>query len=332
MTKNTQSNWLIGIVSIIPGLGIFLLGKRRVGLGVFFTIGLPFALFVFWPNLITWFIFGIAYVAQMAYAVGLATIRATKTKITPNSNLANSLPNKFKDKKSIESEVQKSLSTILGNDERVIATIVGLEKGTTQFVFIGVTQEHLIISQCSNAGNPSNPKRILKDDVSWVNLEIGERNLRLTIEYGNEKKVDLHVLGKFREQAKLILDEFPGTWSKDNFMDGLSAYKKESNRLGANIVYAACIVFVFAMLFLTDGLEQTYKQLALYLSISFALFMMGWPQFINFVRRLKREPGITSVNVIASLSMLSVLFLWSLSLFIAGTFSIAIVKYMQNAG
>lgn len=332
MKKITQTNWFVGMVSIIPGLGIFLLGKRRIGLGVFFAVGVLFALFGMLPNLLTWFIFGLAYVAQIAYAVGLATILATKSEVTPNSNLAQPLPNRFKDKKSIASEVKNSLSTILGSDEQLMTAIVGLEKGTTQFDFIGVTQEHLIISQCSNAGNPSNPKRILKDDVSWVNLKIGERNLLLTIEYENDRKVDLHILGKLREQTKLIVDEFPGTWSNENFMDGLTTYKKENNRLGTNIFYGACIAFMFAVLFLTDGLEQTYKQMAIYLSTSFALFMMSWPQFINFVRRLKKEPGITSVNAIASFSMLSILFLWLFALFVAGTFSIALVQFLQNAG
>jgi len=332
MNKITQTNWFVGIVSIIPGLGIFLLGKKKLGLGIFFAVGILFAFFGLLPNLITWFIFGIAYIAQMAYGVGLATFRATKIEITPNSNLTHPLPKTFNDKKSIILEVKKSLSTILGSSEQLTTAIIGLKKGTSQFMFIGVTQEHLILSPCSHAGNPSDPSRILKDDVSWVSLKIGERNLLLTIEYENGKKVDLQVLGKLQEQAKLIVDEFPGTWSNEDFMEGMSSYKKESNRLGANIVYGLSVAFVMAVFFLTDGLEQTYKQMAIYLSVSLALFIVGWPQFISFVRRLKKEPGITSVNAIASLSMLSVLFFWAFTLYTTGVLSIAIVKYLQNAG
>ena len=332
MNKMTQTNWFVGTVSVIPGLGIFLLGRKRMGLGIFFAVGLLFAIFGVFPNFVTWFIFGLAYVAQIAYAVGHATIQTTRTEITPNSNLSHPLPDRFRDKKSIASEVKKSLSTILGSDEHLMTAIVGLEKGTSQFLLIGVTQDHLVISQCSNTGNPSNPKRILKDDVSWVNLKIGERNLLLTIEYENDQKIDLHILGKLREQSKLIVDEFPGTWSNEKFMEGVSSYKKESNRLGTNIFYVACIVFMFVMIFLTDGLEQTHKQMAIYLTASFVFFMMGWPQFIIFVRRLKREPGITSANAIASLSMLSVLLFWLFALFMACTFSIAFVQFLQNAG
>lgn len=330
--KITQTNWFVGIVSIIPGLGIYLLGRRKLGLGIFLAVGLLFALFGFLPNLITWFIFGIAYITQMAYGVGLVTFQTTKIELTPNSNLAHPLPKKFNDKKSIVLEVQKSLSTILGNNERLTTAIIGLKKGTSQFMFVGVTEEHLILSSCSQAGNPVNPSRIVKDDVSWVSLKLGERNLFLTIEYQNGKKVDLQVLGKLQEQAKLIVDEFPGTWSNEDLMAGLASYKKESNRLGANIVYGGCIAFVIAVVFLTDGLKQTYKEMAIYLSVSLALFLMGWPQFISFVRRIKKEPGLTSVNAIASLSMLSVLFFWLFTLYTTGILSIAVVKYLQNAG
>jgi len=332
MNKITQTNWFIGIVSTVPGLGISLLGKKKLGLGIFFAVGLLFTFFILLPNLITWCIFGIAYIAQMAYGVGLATFRSTKTEITPNSNLAHPLPKKFSDKKSFVPEIKKALSLILGSSEQLTAVIIGLKKGTSQFMYIGVTEEHLIVSKCSHAGNPSDPSRISKDDVSWVNLKIGERNLLLTIEYENGKKLDLQVLGKLQEQAKLIVDEFPGTWSNEDFMDGISSYKKESNRLGANIVYGLSVALVIAVLFLTDGLEQTYKQMAIYLSVSLALFIMGWPQFISFVRRLKKEPGITSVNAIASLSMLSVLLFWAFTLYTTGILSIAIVKYLQNAG
>jgi hypothetical protein len=93
-----------------------------------------------------------------------------------------------------------------------------------------------------------------------------------------------------------------------------------------------CFAFLIAVLFLTDGLEQTYKQMAIYFSVSLALFIMGWPQFISFVRRLKQEPAITSVNTIASLSILPVLFFWSFALYVTGVFSATIAKYLQNAG
>ena len=322
MTKIIQTNWFTGLVSIVPGLGIIILGKKRLGLGITLAVGLLLAIFWFLPNLITWFIFGIAFIAQMAYAVGLATIQTTKIEITPNSNLAHPLPNKFNDKKSIVLEVKNSLSTILGSNEQLTTAIIGLKKDTSQFMFIGITQEHLILTQCSHAGNPSNPSRILKNDVSWVNLKIGGRNLFLTIEYENGKEIDLHILGKLREQAKLIVDEFPGTWSNENFIDGMSSLKKENNRLSANIIYIVCFAFFLAVLFLTDELEPTYKQLAIYLASSFAFFIMGWPQFISFVRRLKKEPGITTINAIASLSLLPILFLWWFSLYIMGIFQL----------
>jgi hypothetical protein len=214
MKNITQTNWLIWIISLVPGLGIMVLGKRRVGLSVALAIVLLLGFFWLVPNLITWFLFGIAFIAQMAYAVGLATIRATKVVKTLDSNMAHPLPSRFSDKNQIAIEVQKSLSAILSTGEELSSAIIGLDQTSNHPMFIGVTQEHLILSECSQAGNPINPQRILKDDVSWVNLEIGERNLLLVVEYNREQKLTLHIPGKLRKQTVRIMDEFPGTWSR----------------------------------------------------------------------------------------------------------------------
>jgi hypothetical protein len=332
MKKFSQANWFIWIVSLVPGLGLIVLGKRRQGLYIILAICLFFAVFWLAPNLITWFIFGIAFIAQMAYAVGLATARATKITDTLDSNLAYPIPSRFSDKKQIIAETRKSLSTILGTGEELKAAIIGLDQDTKQFIFVGVTQEHLILSQCSQAGNPTNPQRILIDDVSWVSLEVGERNLLLTIEYNNGKKLTLHILGKLQKQAVLIVDEFPGTWSSKSFIDGFTTLQKENNRLGANILYGVCIAIMIAAIFLTNNLPRPLNQNAFILIVSLMLFIMVWPQFIGLVRKLKKEPGNTVTNVLASLSAVTVLFFWSFPLFTFGELAISIVKHLRNAG
>jgi hypothetical protein len=326
MVKITQANWFIGITSLIPGLGIILLGKRRLGLYVTLAIGLFLIVFCLAPNLITWFIFGIAFIAQMAYAIGLATIRATKVETTIDSNLAYPMPARFSDKKQIAAEVIKSLSEILGTDEVLKTAIIGMDQDTNHYMFVGVTQAYLILSQCSHAGNPSDPQRIAIGDVSWVNLEIGERNLLLTIEYDGGKKLILHILGKLNKQAVLIVDEFPGTWSSKSFLDGYKSVQKENNRFSAIIIYVTCIILFAAGAFLTDGLPKPFNQIVLFLITAVLLFIMSWPQFISIVRRLKKEPGITSTNVISFFPMIMVLFLWSFSLFTIGEIIIPIAQ------
>jgi hypothetical protein len=332
MKKFSQANWFIWIVSLIPGIGLIVLGKRRLGLYITLAICLFFAVFWLAPTLITWFIFGIAFIAQMAYAVGLATVRATKKVDTLDSNLAYPIPSRFSDKKQIIAETRKSLSTILDTGEELKAAIIGLDQDTKQFIFVGVTQEHLILSQCSQAGNPTNPQRILIDDVSWVSLEVGERNILLTIEYNNEKKLTLHILGKLHKQAVLIVDEFPGTWSSKSFVDGFKSLQKENNRLGANIIYGVCIAIMIAAIFVTTDLPKPLNLNVYILIVSLLFFIMGWPQFIGLVRKLKKEPGITATNVLASLSVVKILFFWSVPLFTFGELAIVVVKYLRNAG
>jgi len=255
MAKLLRVNWFIWIVSFIPGLGLMLLGKRRLGLGIAVAIGLLLTIFWLVPTLTTWYIFGIAFIAQMAYAVGLSTSPVTGNKgVAPNSKLAHKLPDRFSDKKQIVGEVSKSLSTILVSDEHLLGAVIGQKQDSSQYLFIGVTQEYLILSECNDAGNPSNPKRIPKDDVQWISLQIGVRNLVLTIEKEDESKMVLYVPGKLQEQAKLILKEFPGTWENDNFVEGILTLQKDGNRSGAIIVYGISIALYVAGLFVTDGL------------------------------------------------------------------------------
>jgi hypothetical protein len=318
MQKIMGQNWFIWLASLIPGLGIALLGKRKLGLGVGLGICVLFAIFWFVPHMVTWFIFGIAFIAQMAYAVALATIRTTKSEVTLNSNLAHPLPARFSDPKQIAAEVKKALTPLLSSGERLTTAIIGLQTGTSQYMLVGVTQEHLIIATCSPAGNPTDVQYIEKADVTWVSLLMGMRNLFFEIKYAEDKVLTLHVSGKLRTQAKLIVDEYPGTWSEDTSQFDISSLQKEQLRPNTIIVGVICIVLVFAVLFLSIGLKKTDQLIVVELAFSAGLFVFVWPYFINFVRRLKKDPVITSTNMVASIYMLGVIIAWIYALNTAG--------------
>jgi hypothetical protein len=332
LNANFKTSWFILLVSFFPGLGIIFLEKRKLGFTLILIVTLLFCVFLLIPNFITWFIFSVVFIAQMAYAVALATFRSTKVDMKENSNLAKPLPAKFTNRKDIESEIEKSFFTLLGNDEKLISGIIGLKKNTSQFMLVGVTQEHLLFAYYTQFGNLSSVERILKDDVSWVNLVIGERSLFLTIEYESENKLILQIAGGLQKQAKLIADEFPGTWSNesDNFVDRMLTFQKETNRLSSYIVYIICIVIMAIAYILSNGLNQPNKSVLIYLSFSVAFFIMGWPQFISYLKQLKKEPGLTSVNVIASFSVLSSLVFWSISIYNMGVMTISLAKYLHT--
>lgn len=268
----------------------------------------------------------------MAFAIALATIHTTKVDVTENSNLVKPLPKIFTNKNNIDNEIAKSFISLLGNDEKLITGIIGLKKNTAQFMLVGVTEKHLILASYTQFGNLSNVQRILKDDVSWVNLVIGERSLFLTIEYESENKLILQIAGGLQKQAKLIADEFPGTWSNesDNFVDRMLTFQKETNRLSSYIVYIICFVIMAIAFILSNGLNQPNKSVLIYLSFSVAFFIMGWPQFISYLKQLKKEPGLTSVNVIASFSVLSSLVFWSISIYNMGVMTISLAKYLHT--
>lgn len=327
------------MVSFVPGLGIVILGKRNLGLSVTLVVTLLFALFWFVPTMITWFIFGIAVIAQMAFAVGLTTIRNTASTISVDSKLAHPLPAKFSDKKQIAPEVMISLSSILRSGEQLKTAIVGLQQDSSQFMFVGVTQEYLVLAQCNQSGNPSDLYHILNDDVTWVSLRIAKHILFLTIKYESGKILTLHVPATLKKQARLIVNEFPGTWSEEipgrwsnEPTEGFWSILKE-RYFSSEIIFAVLgIAILFGLMYLTTDLEQPYKAIVLQLAGSMLFFLTGWPQFVSLARQFKKEPGITFDNVFASFYILAILFIWSFSLYLAGMGTIVLVKFIQNTG
>ena len=83
-----QNNW-VWLVSFLPGIGILLLGKQLIGASIFLVTCFLIGIFLVFPNMLTWFLFGIVFIAQMAYAIGLSTVQQKNNSegySKPNSN------------------------------------------------------------------------------------------------------------------------------------------------------------------------------------------------------------------------------------------------------
>ncbi len=314
---------------------MILVGEKTLGLSTMLIVFLLLVIFWLFPSLVTWYIVGVIYIAQMAYAVAKATIHKTKEtyrEITPNSNLAQKLPEKFSDKKQLAKQVYQSLSTIVNNDDHLIAAVVGLKLNTSRFIFVGATNNHLILADCNQSGNPVKPRLIQNGHVEWLDIKLGERNLILTIEEESGKIIPLHIPGKLREQAKALLENVPGTWATENPIEDLVSLHTQEFRSGAVIVYGiSFIIFIIAML-QTDNMQQPYQRIAEDLIWLILLFVFGWPPFVYLVRRFVKEPGITSVNVFASFSGIGIASLWLMTIHFTGVIVVALVKYIQSLG
>ena len=61
--------WRVGFASIVPGLGLHLIGRTQISFLVGLAVTALFVLFLFMPSMGTWLIFAIAHLTQMAYCV-----------------------------------------------------------------------------------------------------------------------------------------------------------------------------------------------------------------------------------------------------------------------
>ena len=63
--------WRVGFASIVPGLGLHLIGKTQISLSIGLAVMALFVLFWFIPSMVTWLIFAIVHLVQMAYCVAV---------------------------------------------------------------------------------------------------------------------------------------------------------------------------------------------------------------------------------------------------------------------
>jgi len=333
MTQLSQSNWFIWAASFLPGLGLILLGKKRLGLGAALLVFLLLALFWFIPNLFTWFIFGAAFISQMAYAVALATINSLVHSPAYRATARSyKLPERFADKKRIVAEVLSSFSQILGSDEQLRVAIVGHKHNSSRLMFAGVTEKHLVISSCSQAGNPSDSRRIPRNEVMWVSLQIDMARSLLTIETEGGEKISLDVPGKLNEQARSIVQEFPGTWSSAQTWDGLIEYHKQANRREVTLVYIGGVILMYLVIIISAEQRTTLSNLLVELVFPVVLFAFGWPGFVSLVRSYKKEPGQSSAISSAFFWGISTALCWIASIYLTYESANALVKALQALG
>jgi hypothetical protein len=329
----TIPNWKIWITSPIPGLAFFLLGFPGMGAAVALATGALLAILWFFPDPVSWHLFGTAYLVQMAYAVGKSVYNNTPiTEITPNSNLTRRLPEQFSNQQTLEDDVFTSLSKVMGNDEELEFATIGLEQNSLSYIFIGVTHDHLILSEASQVGNPIYPTRLPKEQVNWVSLAAGERNMLFSIDIDGKDKLSLHVPGKLKEDTILILKEFPGTWTEEKGLENLPSNPQPGSKIGRTLLFAVLILLFMASIGQSNNFQSVSHRIIENLSVALIFFIIGFLTFIDLVKRFKTEPGFTTVNIIHSFSAVSWIGEWIFSLYLTGNVAVWLIKYLRSMG
>ena len=208
------------LFSIIPGLTFWIFYKRRQAAILWIALALTVICFILIPSLIIWYLICILYLGQMIYSARLAvwqrSAEGAQNK-SINANLAIPLPMRFKNSRQLDQAVSIISARAIRPDHDLVTNILGLDQDSTQYKFYIVTENDLIIADCTDRGELQISIRISKAEVAWVSLMVAERNCLMTIRYEEDhySPVTLHIPGKLKKQAIQFVNEFPGTWYSD---------------------------------------------------------------------------------------------------------------------
>lgn len=184
---------VIGIASIIPGLGFGLRQQWRRALGVAGLIAALGLLFGIWPSWPTWSALCLAWLAQMAAAAippWLAERRLTGFPSPHPNDALLSRPAPFPEGVSPGTDpaqtVRAHLQVHLAATDRLAAAVVGLQPEATVHDYLGLTTADLILVRSTPHEGLKLAERYSREDVKWVSLIIGPRSLLLEIDLAGQ--------------------------------------------------------------------------------------------------------------------------------------------------
>lgn len=314
----------------IPGLTVWLFGKRRCAASIVLAFLFAVVLLVVFPSMAAWYILSGIYIGQMVYSAGLSILQlpvSEKPKIVPDARLAVPLPERWKKTRQIDQEVLSALSRASGPDSRLISAILALEPSTSQYKYFGVTENHLIMADCTFSGNVANISYRDKNEVAWVNLEIGKHICQMTIRFEEEQtpSLTLQIPGKLQKSAIAFLKEFPGIWEPYGADYAHDYYRradrKFKNTLEYTLNYVLTGAICFGLIILSFRLpgQDPIGALLKILPLAAACYIFGWPGFIEFLQEIKKETAITLIGILRCVLMVPIVILaWGCGVILLG--------------
>jgi hypothetical protein len=325
--------WLVGGLSLIPGAGMMIIGKKELGLMTLLGVSALFLIFLFQPNLLTWFLFVLAFLAQMAYAIAVVTWRTTPLDEETHIQQSLPLPKRFQNKRTMGDEVYEALENVLERDEELESAVVGACMEKKQLMFAGITEHQLLLANCSASGKAQGIQRVGREDVRWVVWHKGGRYQRLSIDLESGERYTLLVSKALNIEAGLIFEAFPGTQSEEDIQSKFTGGHIPRKNLGwkLNLPFFLVLIACFALMayFRSIGMgSAAIEEVAKFMmgAVIVWVFLISWVFFAGTVQQLKKEPGLSFVNVILWSRFLRVLVLWGGAFYLVGISVIRMVK------
>lgn len=207
-----QSPFVIGLLSIIPGLGFFVLGKPRRGFGVIGIILVLLFVFLFIPgdfmtqlsfNLLwlAW-VFQIVLAAQSARLIkrqeaGEVTQPREKEKIEPPPGLSLKERGDYKIRETVRQqlnpgeELLEAMFVQSGGGVGTYALYGVLSAFKMRQYYVGLTADNLVMIEQDNFGNHADIQRIPLTDITAVKLNKRIMYDDLMVGLGDKNKLKL---------------------------------------------------------------------------------------------------------------------------------------------
>lgn len=213
--------WVVGLLSIVPGLGLIALGQTAVGLGVFAGMALLVILFLTGssPELSAWwFVLAlIAWVLQLAYAM-VAAMMARSPRRSPAQLARRQASELQREALAIQQAASQALTPLLRPDQRLrialhgmggvdvrlwgellLAILHGIGGGAVTDISdrpttcIGVTEDELVFTTTRRNPKPSDLRRAPLQNVSLAGFREGRLGFdRLVLRIGKRQPLRLY--------------------------------------------------------------------------------------------------------------------------------------------
>lgn len=221
-----QSPFVVGLLSVIPGLGFFVLGQPKRGFG---AIGIIIGLFIFglfvpsqFFSQLSFQFFILAWVGQIYYAVQTAKLikrqEAGEVVAPREMPLIAPAPDNLSANEKIAYKMREIVRHQLNIGEHLVGAImaqtmpsmgshllIGAAAGfTMRMYYVGLTENTLIMIEQDFLGKPADLKRIPLTNIKSSKFDKGWLTDSLVLDFGEKKPMELRVTFRLREQTQLI--------------------------------------------------------------------------------------------------------------------------------
>ncbi len=319
------------LIALVPGLSIWLYGKRRQAATIVVAQIIALGLLLAFPSLPCWYLVSAIYIGQMVYSAVLSVWQSPGkawSKAKTDRKITVPLPETIKLARRMEIAVFQTLLRAIRPDRDLTTAFLGLDIASSQYKFLGVTENDLVMANCTSSGDPKEITRFPKTDVAWVNLEIGNRNCLMTVRFEEERypSLSLHIPSKLEEPAIKFIKEFPGAY------DYVSPTSSQSIGQSADwkLVYAVTTLISLGFFILTFRIPELNSAFAVLkiLTIASAFYIFGWPVVIELLLDIKNDPAITIGRILYIVFIVPIIFaIWGSGVLLLG---MQVVKILQT--